>query len=374
MTRVGPLLFEWDPIPPWPRVLTASTAALCAALVASGVLLWSFGTNPIDAYRVMLTGVLADRRAAPEVLRQAIPLLLTGVGLVLAFRAQFWNIGAEGQLLAGAVGATGVALFVPLPAPWVTPGMFAVGFACGALWGLVPAVLRFALDVNEVITTLMMNYIALFGVEWIVHGPWKGQTAFGFAYTDTFPAGATLPVIAGTRIHWPTLLLGLVLAASLGWLLMRTRLGFEVRVLGENTTAARYAGMRPFRTIVLVMLIAGGAAGLAGVGEVAGIHRKLLAPEQVSLGYGYAAIIVAWLARGSPLAAILTALLLGLIYTTGDAMKITLQMPARITDVFNGLILIFLIATERLLAYRIRWAPIRALPAAAPETDTTGGS
>jgi simple sugar transport system permease protein len=131
-------------------------------------------------------------------------------------------------------------------------------------------------------------------------------------------------------------------------------LGFQIRVLGQNPTAARYAGIDPLRTTVAAMMVSAGAAGLAGVGEVAGIHHKLLAPEQISLGYGYAAIIVAWLARGSPLASILTALLLGLIFTSGDVMKVTLQMPFRVTDIFNGLILFFLIGSERLLQYRVR--------------------
>lgn len=371
MKRFGPFLLEWDPVPPAARVLGVSALALLAALLAAGALFLSFGINPLRAYAIMFTGALGDRRAASETLRHAIPLLLAGVGLVMAFRAQFWNIGAEGQLLAGAVGATGVALFVRVGDPWVIPAMVGAGFACGALWGLLPAILKFKLDVNEVITTLMMNYIALFAVEGLVHGPWKGQTAFGFAYTDTFRDAASLALIPGTRVHWPILAIGVAVAWGLAFLLSRTRAGFEIRALGHNPAAARYAGMDPLRTTLLVMIISGGAAGLAGVGEVAGIHHKLLAPEQVSLGYGYAAIIVAWLARGSPLVAIVTALLLGLIYTTGDVMKVALQMPARVTDVFNGLILFFLIGSERLLSYRWRWAPARSLERT-PSPETTG--
>ncbi|MDR7522567.1 MAG: ABC transporter permease [Armatimonadota bacterium] len=355
MRRIGPFQVERVLAPTRTWVLAVSILAVAAALVGAGVIFWAFGINPLRAYAVVLSGTLADRRAAPEILRQAIPLLLCGVGLVMAFRAQFWNIGAEGQLLAGAAAATGVALFVPLPDPLVLPAMFLAGFASGALWGLLPTLLRLRLDVNEVISTLMMNYIALFFVDWLIHGPWKGTTTLGFAYTDTFPEAAWIPVLAGTRVHWPTLALGLALAGGLAFLLARTRLGFEIRVLGENATAARYAGIDPVRTTVVAMLISAGAAGLAGVGEVGGIHHRLLFPTQVSLGYGYAAIIVAWLARGSPLAAILTALFLGLIFTSGDVMKVTLQMPFRVTDIFNGLILFFLIGSERLLRYRMRW-------------------
>ncbi|MGH2404875.1 MAG: ABC transporter permease [bacterium] len=366
MRRLGLLQIERDPAPTWPWVLAVSIGAVVAALIAAGGVFWAFGINPFAAYTTILRGTL-NTQSAPEIFRQAIPLLLCGVGLVVAFRAQFWNIGAEGQLLTGAVGATAVALFAPLPAPFLIPAMFAAGFLCGAAWGMLPAVLRMKLDVNEVITTLMMNYIALFSVEWLIHGPWKGQESFGFAYSDTFPQAAWLAVIPGTRVHWISLAIGVLLAGGLAFLLARTRLGFEVRILGQNVAAARYAGIDPLRTTVAAMVISAGAAGLAGVGEVAGIHHKLLAPEQVSLGYGYAAIIVAWLARGSPLAAILTAMFLGLIYSSGDVMKVALQMPFRVTDIFNGLILIFLIGSERLLPYRIRWVSRRAMQEPAPD-------
>lgn len=376
MRRLGPLVLEPDPAPPPARVLGVSLLALAGAVAAAGVVFAAYGADPLYAYAVIVRGTFAGLREISEVVRRTIPLLLCGVGLALAFRAQFWNIGAEGQLLAGAVGATAVALFVPLPGPWVLVAMFAAGFATGALWGLLPTLLRLRLSVNEVLTTLMMNYIALYAVAWLIHGPWKGATQFGFAYTDTFPEAARLPLLAGTRVHWPTLAVGLALAAALAFLLARTRLGFEVRVLGQNPVAGRYAGIDPARTLLAVMVLSAGAAGLAGVGEVAGVHHKLLDPGQVSLGYGYAAIVVAWLARGSPLAAVLTATLLGAIFTSGDVLKVALQMPFRVTDVFNGLILFFLIGSERLLAVRIRWAPPAAtvrVGSGLPGTPEAGG-
>jgi simple sugar transport system permease protein len=204
--------------------------------------------------------------------RGIVPGMSVAENLVLRrYRAQFWNIGAEGQLLARAVGAAGVALFSPIPAPWLLPGMFATGFVAGSLWGCLPALLKLKLGVNEVITTLMLNYIALYLVQWLIYGPWKGKSMRGFAYTDPFPQGARLPLIPGTRVHWPTLVLGVVLAVGIAFLLSRTRLGYEVRVIGQNPEAARYAGIDAARVTLLVMLISGGAAGLAGVGEVAGM-------------------------------------------------------------------------------------------------------
>ncbi len=353
-------------------ILLVSAAAILAAFVVAGGVFWAYGLNPIHAYAVVAHDAFSTPGALPEIFRPTIPLLLIGVGLVLAFRAQFYNIGAEGQLLAGAVAATWVALFTPIRGSWAIPAMFAAGFAAGALWGLVPSLLKLRLNVNEVISTLMMNYIALYGVSWLVTGPWKGPSVRGFAYTDLFPDPAWLPLIPGTRVHWPTLVLGIAFAAACAFLLSRSRLGFEIRVQGENPDAARYAGISSLKTTVLVMVLSGGAAALAGVGEVAGVQHKLLDPNQVSLGYGYTGIIVAWLARGKPLATLLTAGLFGLIYSAGSAMQVSLQMPFRVTYVFDGLILFFLIGSERLMSYRIRLIPTSAVEKADPVSPSGG--
>jgi len=360
--QIGSLSIERRPDPPLLWVLLVSVLAIAGALVLAGLFFWAQGLNPIEAYVTIASGTLGDWHALPEIFRPGIPLMLAGVGLVLAFRAQFYNIGAEGQLLAGTIGATWVALFSPVHGVWAIPVMFLAGAVSGALWGTIPTLLKLRLNVNEVITTLMMNYVAIYTVQWLVFGPWKGPSVRGFPYTDQFPDAAQLPLIAGTPIHWPTLLLGVLAAGALSFMLARMTLGFEIRVQGQNPTAARYAGVSPLRTVFIVMLISGGMAGMAGVGEVAGLHHRLLDPGQISQGYGYAAIIVAWLARGSPLAAILTAVFLGIVYTAGEVMKATLQMPARVTDVFNGLILFCLIGSERLLYYRLRWQPLRATP------------
>jgi simple sugar transport system permease protein len=329
--------------------------AIVAAFLVTGLIMRAYGMRFPHDYGVILRSTLGDARGLAEVVRKTIPLLLAGVGLVVAFRTRFWNIGVEGQMLAGAIAAAGVALFAPLAAPWLLPVMFAAGCVAGVLWGGLPTLLKVRLGVNEALTTLMMNYIALYLVQWLIYGPWKGRSALGFAYTETFPRAAWLPLLPGTRVHWPTLVLGLVLAAGVALLLSRTRLGYEIRVLGHNPEAARYAGINFLKVTLLVMGISGGAAGLAGVGEVAGIHHKLLGPTQISLGYGYTAIIVAWLARGSALAAILTALFLGFIFASGDVVKGTLRLPFQMVEVMNGLILLFLISSERLMSCRIRW-------------------
>jgi len=353
MKRLVSFKVERRPVASVRVVFFVSLLAIFAALMVAGIFFQIYGVSPIRAYQLILRGSLGSRFGLTETVRRAIPLLLCGVGLTVAFRALFWNIGAEGQLLLGAVAAAGVALFTGLPDQLLLPAMFIGGFIGGAAWGLIPAILKVKLGVNDVITTLMMNYIAIYIVEWLIHGPWKGPSMRGFAYTDTFPRAAWLPTIYGTRIHWPTLVLGLVLAALMYILVTRTRSGFEIRVIGENPDAARFAGINPLKTTLLVMLISGGFAGLAGVGEVAGIHQRLLGPSHISMGYGYTAIIVAWLARRNPLAVIVTSFLFGVIMTGGDVIRVSLGLPFQLINVFNGLILFFLIGSEILLRYRI---------------------
>ncbi|MBC7169582.1 ABC transporter permease [Candidatus Bipolaricaulota bacterium] len=355
MKRIGPLIVERRLAPPRHVVFGVSVLAVVVALLLAALVFWAYGVSPWRAYAEIGRGTLGTVGGLSDIVRRAIPLILCGVGLTLAFRAQFWNIGAEGQLLAGAVAASGVALFLRVPDVLRLPLVFLAGFGAGAVWAVIPALLRVKLQVNEVISTLMMNYIMAYIVEWLVHGPWKGPTMRGFAYTDMFPVAARLPLIAGTRVHWPTLAVGVAAALVVGLILSRTRLGYEVRVVGQSPDAARYAGISFTTVLALTMVVSGGLAALAGVGEVAGIHWRLRSPSHISMGYGYTAIIVAWLARGSPVAAILTALLFGLIFAAGDLMKSTLGLPFQITGVFNGLILFSLISSDLLMYWRIRW-------------------
>ncbi len=351
--RRFPWRLEPRPYPPAGVVWTYTLLAIIVALVLTGLLFQFFGVNPFHAYAVIVQKTLLDARGITEVLRKSIPLMLAGVGLVLAFRAQFWNIGAEGQILAGAVAASGLALFTPLPSALMIPGMFLAGFAAGGLWGLLPALLKVRLGVNEIITTLMMNYIALYLVRWLINGPWKGQSTTGFSYSEQFARAFWLPTLGNTRLHWPTLLLALLLALFVAFLLERMTLGFEIRVLGESPEAARYAGVNVFKTTMFLILFSAGAAGLAGVGEVAGIHHRLVEPTSISLGFGYSAIIVALLARGNPLAAILSGLFLGWVFASGDIMRVSLGIPVQVTGVVNGLVLLCLICAEPLM--RLRW-------------------
>ena len=346
----------------WRVGLVTLGALLLAALAVTAVFV-AYGVEPLVAWGTIVRRTLLEPRGLSETVRKATPLLLAGIGLLLAFRARFWNIGAEGQLLAGAVGATAVALFAGLPAPVVVPAMFLAGGLAGAAWGALPALLKARWGVNEIITTLMFNYIALYAVRWLINGPWKARSATGFSYSERFPPEAALATWGDTRLHWPTLAIALVLVVVVAQLLARSRFGFEVEVLGRSPEAARYAGVDAARVTLILAAVAAGAAGLAGVGEVAGIHRRLVEPTQLSLGYGYAAILVALLARGRAWAVVPAALFLGFVFSAGDVMRVSLRLPSQRPDVVTGLVLLLVAASEPLT--RGRW--VRSEPA--PEVD-----
>jgi len=338
------------------------------ALLFGAVLLLLFGINPLQAYAGMVQGSLGSGYALSETLAKAIPLMLTGLGCSVAFRMLFWNIGAEGQLVMGGIAASYVALFLSgnLPSYVVLPLMGIFAIIAGAIWGLIPAVLKATIRVNEILTTLMMNYIAIELVGYLYTGPWRDPT--GFKYSAPFPQSAWLPRLWG-RAH-VGLFLAVAAAALLWFILARTRRGFEIRVIGENPRAARYAGVSVRRNILVVMLLSGGLAGLAGMGEVAAIIRRL--GDGLAVGYGYTAIVVAWLAYLNPWAVLVVAFLMSALLVGGAALKSTLGLPAAVAEILQGAILFFVLGGSIFVNYRLRLA--RREPAApAPQPLEPGG-
>lgn len=330
--------------------------SLLAGLVVISLIFLLNGRNPIYAIYKIFSGSFGSIYGIKETITKAIPLILIGGGLALAFRAKFWNIGAESQLLMGAVFSTWVGLnWGPhLPSYVIIPLMFLAGFLGGALWGLIPAILKVRYAINEVITTLMLNYICAEFLTLLIVGPWKGKTKFGFPYTDDLPESAILSMIPGSRIHYVTLILAIVSVIILGVMIYKTRFGYEVRVIGENPDAAKYAGIDFFKTTLVVMAISGGLAGIAGVGEVAGIHHYLSYPDSISSGYGFTAIIVAWLAKLNPVYVLVSAIFFSGILVGGDAIQISLQLPAATVDVFNGTLLVFLIMGDFFMKNKVK--------------------
>ena len=324
------------------------------ALVFGGLVLLAAGEDPIAVYRAMLRGALGDRNGVAETLVKTIPLLLTGLGVALAFRMRLWNIGAEGQLYLGAVTATGLGLYLlpEAPASVLIPAMVAAGLLGGAAWGAIPGALRAFLGANEIITSLMLNYVAVLFAEYLVHGPWRDPASFGFPGTPPLPEAGWLPRWETTRVHIG-LLFGLIAAGVLWLALRRTRWGYEVGVTGANPRAARYAGMPTRRAILTVMALSGALAGLAGMSEVAGVGHQL--QRNLSPGYGYTAIIVAWLGRLHPAGVTLVAFLLAAILVGGDQLQATVGLPAAIAPMLQGTILFFLLGGEALTRYRLTW-------------------
>ncbi|GIV79981.1 ABC transporter permease [Litorilinea aerophila] len=342
--------------PRWLQFLSP-VILIAAALLVGGLLLQIAGANPWLVYRRMAQVAFGSAYGWSDTTVKATPLILAGLGVALAFRMRLWNIGAEGQLFLGAFMASGVALhWLPpeTPRPLMLTAMAVAGFVGGALWGLIPGLLKAWLNVNEIITSLMLNYVAIYWNNYFIYGPWSQR---GFGLTPTFPRSAwmprftdyaeTFPALRGLTAHFG-IFLGIGLALLI-WLVLRyTRWGFEINVIGDNPRAARYAGIHLGRNIVLAMILSGGLAGLAGMSEVSGVVHRL--QERFSPGYGFTAIIIAWLAKLNPLAIVLVAYLFGGLLVGGDEIQ-----PAGIAQLLQGVILFVVVGGEVLLQYRVRW-------------------
>lgn len=328
--------------------------AILLTIVVTGLLFTLFGKPPLHSLYVFLVEPLMGDNGLAELGVKASPLILIGVGIALASRANIWNIGAEGQYTLGAIFAGGLALAYPdLPAYILFPLMIVASVAGGMFYGGIVALLRVSFNANEILTSLMLNYVAQFLLIYLVSSPWRDPAGFGFPQTAIFSANAAAPVlIEGTRLHLGVVFA--VLTAVAGWfILSHTILGFQLRVQGAAPRAARFAGFSDKKLVWLVMLVSGGLAGLAGMFEVAGPIGQLT--PSISPGYGYTAIIVAFLGRLHPLGCILSGLLLALSYLGGESAQIELALPSAVTNIFQGVLLFLLLGCDALILYRIKW-------------------
>ncbi|NIR31915.1 MAG: ABC transporter permease [Gammaproteobacteria bacterium] len=353
-----------EPRPQRSRLMSYLSPLLAAALTGvTGLIVFTlFGLDPGAAFYTFFVSPIDDRYGLGELGLKATPLMLIAVGLAVGFRANVWNIGAEGQLVAGAIFGGGLALwFHGVDSPWLLPAMVVAGAVGGMLWAAVPALLRTRFNTNEILVSLMLVYVAELLLDYLVRGPWRDPAGFGFPESKLFHEAATMPLLlGGTRLHAGLLIaLGAVLV---GWVfIQRSFLGYQMRVAGLAAHAAAYAGFRRSRMVWMGLLAGGGAAGMAGVGEVAGPIGQLL--PSVSPGYGFAAIIVAFVGRLHPLGILLASLLMALLYLGGEAAQMQLGLPAAVTGVFQGVLLFFLLASDVFINFRLR--VVRAAPAAA---------
>ena len=326
-------------------------AAIAFSLLLCGIILSIGGTSPLEGIIVLFKGAFGSRYAFQDALLKGTPIFLCSLGVALAFRLQVWNIGAEGQYALGAVGATWMALSFPdAPTYVILPLMIAMAIVAGGIWGFIPALLRQKLNTNEIIVTLMMNYIAILILDYLVFGIWKDPASFGFPMTAEFSEAAIVGKIGTSNFSW-----GLVHCLGLGllfWIFMSfSRLGFEIKASGDNVRAARYAGIPYDRLVMLVMILSGALAGWAGFLEASSTVNRL--QPSIMVGYGYTAIVVAWLARLNPLFIGIASFLLAGLRVGVEGLQLDMQVPAAFGGIIEGLLLLTVLAGGLFTNYRI---------------------
>ena len=342
---------------PQPSKFWAYASPLLALLVTVvlGVLLFlALGKDPVKGLQVFFWEPIRSAYALSELMVKATPLLIIALGLSVCFRSNVWNIGAEGQFIIGAVAAGGVALLAEkTTGPWIIPAILLAGVLGGMAWAGITALLRDRFNANEILVSLMLVYVADMVLSYLVFGPWKDPNGYNFPQTKTFEAVTQIPrLMQGSRVN-VGIVLALVGVVALWLFLFRTFAGFRQEVSGLAPAAARYAGFSSRRALWVALLVSGGAAGLAGALEVAGPIGQLT--PYVSAGYGFAAIIVAFVGRLHPLGVVFSALLMSMFYIGGELAQSRLGLPKSLTGVFQGLLLFNLLACDTLIAYRFRF-------------------
>ncbi|MBB5191326.1 simple sugar transport system permease protein [Silvimonas terrae] len=346
-------LLEPRPQPSRKMRWLAPVYAIGLTLISGALLFTALHKNPFHALYMFFIQPLTTGYGWSELLVKASPQILIAQGLAVGFRARVYNIGAEGQLIVGAIFGGGVAIMTDgSSAAWILPVMVLAGAIGGALWGALAAWLKTQFNAEETLTTLMLTYIASLLLAWLVNGPWRDPAGQNFPQSIMFGDAASFPVLlAGSRVN-ASLFITLAVVALFQLLISKSFLAYQIEVAGQAPAAARYAGFSQKKAIWLGLCLSGLTAGLAGVGEVAGPVGQL--NLNISPGYGFSAIIVAWLGRLHPLGMVLSGLLMALIYLGGEAAQVSLQLPAAMTGLFQGMLLFFLLAADAFINNRFR--------------------
>jgi general nucleoside transport system permease protein len=326
-------------------VILRTLVAIVIAFALFAVFLAATGRDALDVYSKLFTGTLGSKTGLSEVGARMIPFVLTGLATALPARIGLINVGAEGQLYMGAWGATGVALYVGGPIWILLPLMVLGGFAGGAAWAGLAMMLRLWRGVSEIISTLLLSFVAILFVNVFVFGPWKSETGFGYPYTDDFGSNAILPAIGGTRFHWGFIFV-VVLVATSYLVIAKTRWGFDMKAIGGNPDAARRRGIPVAKYTLLVMLIGGGIAGIAGMAEVSGIQHHLR--PAIAPNYGFLGFLASWLGEHNPIAIVGTGFLLALVTVGGDLLQFSANLPSGAMNMLIGLILLLVLGFRQL--------------------------
>ena len=351
-----PLVLERRPERSAVIAVASPLIAVALTVATFAVIFVIMGKNPFEALYVYFIEPLTDPFSLQEIAVKATPLVMIAVGLALCYIANIWNIGAEGQFLAGAVCGSWLAVYTNGTdvGPWVLPVMLLLGLLGGALYALIPAICRVAFGASEILTSLMLVYVADLGMDYLVRGPWRDPQGLNFPTTAAFDPAASIPTLfeGAGRLHAGSIVTAVVVML-VTVLLGRTLMGFEIRLVGAAPRAARFSGFSTDRLVLFTFVVSGALAGLAGIIEVAGPIGHL--DPGVSSGYGFTAIIVAFLGRLNPVGILLAGLFLALTFIGGEGAQISMKVPLDLTKVFQGILLFYVLACDSLIVYRIRY-------------------
>lgn len=331
------------------RALAIRILTVLLSLVFAGIVLLFFGLNPIHVFAAIIEGSLGTVMRIEQTAIKAVPLIITSLGILVAFKMKFWNIGGNGQIVIGALAASWIALnFSDMSKPALLIIMAVASILAGGLWALIPAIFKAKMGTNETIFTLMMNYIAIKFVTYLQYGPWRDPGSAGFPKIPSFSENAILPSVFGVHIGW---IIALVCVVFVYFFMNHTKKGYEIAVVGESIETARYAGMNISSIIMIAMFISGGLCGLVGMIQASAIEKTLV--FGISAGYGFTAIITAWLARLNAIATLFVCIAFAILIQGAAYIQLSMGVPAAVADIVQGVILFFVLGSEFFMQYKV---------------------
>jgi len=337
-------------VPFWHEIL-AAILAIAITLLICGALILQSGASLSDAYSALFVGAFGSKKAILETLVQATPILFTGLAMVIAYRANYINLGAEGQFLFGAIAATWVGLSFPsLPKPISISLQITAAIFAGAIWGLIPALMRIKVGASEIIVTVMLNFVVQYFLSYLVSNPWRPENEF-YNQTAKIATSATWPNLFDSRLHIG-FIIGIFLSLTVLYLIWNTKIGFELRSVGENPTASKYKGISINKIAILSMMLSGAIAAIGGAGEISGIHHRL--KPTISKGYGWTGITIALLGRTHPIGIIISSIFFGGLINGSSFMKIKTGVESSLADAFQGAAMIVVLILLAVVQYRVR--------------------
>lgn len=330
------------------KIIEVRAISVILSLVFAGLIIAVLGYNPIKIFVSMIEGALGTEIRIKQTILKSVPLIITSLGILVAFKMKFWNIGGEGQIMMGAFAASAVALNLDLPQPLMLITMVLASMAMGGIWAFIPAFFKAKMGTNETIFTLMLNYLAIKFVTYLQYGPWKDPNAQGFPKIANFPETAVLPSINGIHIGF---IIALLLVVAIHIFINYTKKGYEITVVGESISTAKYAGMNIPSIIIISMLLSGGLCGLTGMIQASGVEKTLT--SSLSANYGFTAITTTWLAQLNAIATLFVCVAFSILVQGGNYIQISMQVPSSVADIIQAIILFFVLGSEFFIQYKV---------------------